>query len=290
MPTGTTCQQNYDVTDPVHQYLVQASQAKLLTAEEEYDLAKRVQKGDKAAKDKLICSNLRLVISIAKKYRTIPKALTFLDLIQEGNCGLMKAADKYDPDLGFRFSTYATWWIKQAITRAISNQDRLIRLPVHVEDDINKIQQATRNCAHLRDDDEAYIDAVAEQTNLSKEKLGYLLQVNQKIVSLDQTVDEEGQTTISQFIPDENSTSPEESAAEQSVHAELLRQLDSLKPREKAILELRYGIGKDRTYTLEEIGKIFGVTRERIRQIECRALRKLRQPKRRKVLEDLLYE
>lgn len=278
---------SYNETDPVKLYLKQAGEADLLTKEEEMQLAKAAENGSKRARDKLICSNLRLVISIAKKYAPVTKTLTFLDLIQEGNCGLMTAAEKYDPDMGYRFSTYATWWIRQAITRAIADQDRLIRLPVHVGEDLRKIHKAIEECSFDEGSTDMNFDDISEATGIEADKVQRMLMAGCRASSLDEPVNDDTTATMGNFIPDD-SASPEEIAADDAVKFELERQLDTLKPREKEVICMRFGLGGRKVLTLEEVGDIFGVTRERIRQIEERALKKLRSPSRRKYLAGLL--
>ena len=278
---------NYNV-DPVKIYLKQAGEAELLTKEEEQTLALAAKKGDQDAKDELICSNLRLVVSIAKKYAKVTKTLSFLDLIQEGNCGLMKAADKYDPDLGFRFSTYATWWIRQAITRAIADQDRLIRLPVHVEDDLRKIRKAIQDGSLDENDPEVRRNQLSDSVGMDSDKIEEVLQLGNSTASLDAPIGDDGCTTMANFIPDDDADSPEENVMHSAVKVQLERVLDTLQPREKEVLYMRFGLDGEKVKTLEEVGSIFGVTRERVRQIETKAIRKLRQPSRRKYLADLL--
>ena len=269
-------------------YLKQAGEAELLSLEEETALAKAAQAGDEAARQKLICSNLRLVISVAKKYNGAARNLSLMDLVQEGNCGLIKAAEKFDPDLGFRFSTYATWWIRQAITRAISDQDRTIRLPVHIGEDLRKIQKAISRNAVAGESAGICAEELSDQLGMESDKIEQVLQAGQRTASLDAPIGDDGAATVASFVPDEESCSPEEHAMNIAVKKELNRQLDTLPPREKTVLCLRFGLDGERCQTLEEIGGLLGVTRERIRQIEMKALRKLRQPGRRKYLADLL--
>ena len=279
-----------NLEDPVSLYLQQAGERELLTKEEEQELGIAAKNGDQKARDRLICSNLRLVVSIARKYSRVTRSLSLLDLIQEGNCGLMKAAERYDPELGYRFSTYATWWIRQAVTRAIADQDRIIRLPVHVGDSLRRIYHAIDDTDLEDYSPEDRYDEISQSVGMEGEKIERILQVGRQATSLDTPVGEDGASTMASFIPDEDSVSPEESAMKKAVHKELERQLDTLQPREKKVLYLRFGLDGEPVRTLEEIGDEFGVTRERVRQIECKAIRKLRRPGRRKYLEELLYD
>ena len=275
--------------DPVKEYLKQAGETGLLSSEEEHALALRIQNGDFDAKNELICANLRLVISIAKKYAAGAKNMDLLDLVQEGNLGLMKAADRYDPSLGFRFSTYATWWIRQSITRGIADQDRLIRLPVHVGEDIRKVYRASQavELASAESGDD-YYDEIAEQTGISSEKVEYLLQLSQPSRSLDTPIDDEQTSTLGAFIEDETIEAPDQVVMFSLMREEIAKQLSTLTTREETVINLRFGLNGGRPHTLEEIGNRIGVTRERIRQIECKALRKLRHPKRGKYLRDFI--
>lgn len=277
---------NLDGTDTVKHYMQQAGEAELLTKEEEYELAVRVKQGSREAKNQLICSNLRLVVSIAKKYAVSTKSLEFLDLIQEGNLGLLKAVERFDPSLGFRFSTYATWWIRQAITRGIADQDRMIRLPVHVGEKVRKIRFASQRCNGFSRD--SRYEQIAGQTGLDVEKVEEMLKIASPVVSLDLPVDEEQSTTLGDFIEDRTTVMPETAAVNSVMRDEIEKHLSILKPREKKILYLRFGLGGNDPCTLEEVGNYIGVTRERIRQIEMRALRKLRHPSRSKYLRDFI--
>ena len=274
--------------DTVRAYLLEAGEAKLLTEKEEKTLTLAYQSGDLEARDRLICSNLRLVVSIAKKYRGCVTTLSFMDLIQEGNCGLIKAIEKYDPDSGCRLSTYATWWIRQAITRAISDKDRSIRLPVHVSENVRKIRKAISDQISTGDGEAVTLEGLSEQLEMEEDKIEYLLQVNQQIISMDAPLGDDENTTMENFVEDRDAISPEEYSLNLAAKQELRKQLGTLSPREEKVLYMRYGLNGDASKTLEEIGNIFGVTRERIRQIEKKALRKLRQPGRMKCLCDLL--
>ena len=274
--------------DSLGLYLQETGDRELLTAKEERELAERNLQGDKAARDQLICSNLRLVVSIAKKYAGGIASMTVQDLIQEGNCGLIKAVEKYDPTLGYRFSTYATWWIRQSITRAIADQDRMVRLPVHMTERIRKVQKAVNRSAQVNEDESLDYEHLSELTGLDEDDVEDMLRLSRRTVSLDTPVGEDESTTVGNFIEDETSASPEELATEDSVRAVIAEQLDTLQPREKSVLEMRFGLNRDRPCTLEDVGRRFGVTRERIRQIEAKALRKLRMPSRKKALAGLL--
>lgn len=274
--------------DSLSLYLRQSGETELLTAEEERSLSERSLRGDRDARDKMICANLRLVVSIAKCYARSTSSMTVQDLIQEGNCGLMKAVDKFDPSMGCRFSTYATWWIRQAITRAISDQDRMVRLPVHLSDKVRKVHKAINSDTQESGSVSPDYRRLAEITGLDADTVKDTLQYSGQTLSLDTPVGEDGSSNIGCFIPDQNTPSPEKIITDISVHNALEQQLDTLQPREKEILEMRFGLNGDRIYTLEEVGNRFGVTRERIRQIEKRALRKLRMPGRRKYLAGLL--
>jgi RNA polymerase primary sigma factor len=272
--------------DSVKSYLFSAGKAELLTAEQEVELSKRVAVGDKDAKDKMICSNLRLVISIAKKY-TNTRTLSFLDLIQEGNLGLIKAVDRYDYKMGFRFSTYATWWIRQAITRGISDKDRAIRIPVHFGEVIRKVTSTARK---MEKEDGVSIDIkeLAEEVDMSEETVEKAFRIAVRPISLDTPLGDDGNTTLGSVIADGELVSPENSAIESSLFMELNKQLQSLNERERKVLEMRFGLNHGNIHTLEQIGNQFGLTRERIRQIELKALRKLRRPSRSRFLRDFV--
>lgn len=272
-------------TDPVRMYLREIGKVDLLTAEEEVALAKRIEDGDEAAFEHLTRANLRLVVSIAKKY--MGRGLSFLDLIQEGNMGLMRAVEKFDWRRGFKFSTYATWWIRQAITRALADQARTIRIPVHMVETINKYKKIERQ---LEQEKERSIkpEEVAKEMDIDIEKARHIVKIAQKTASIETPVGKEEDTRLKEFIEDKKALSPFESASQELLKGHIMEVLDSLSPREKRVLELRFGLTDGRTRTLEEVGKEFGVTRERIRQIEAKALRKLRHPSRSRRLRDYL--
>ena len=271
------------VDDPVKVYLKDIGRVPLLGSDEETELAKRMIDGDEQAKKRLSESNLRLVVSIAKRY--VGRGMQFLDLIQEGNMGLMKAVEKFDYTKGFRFSTYATWWIRQAITRAIADQARTIRLPVHMVETINKLTRATRMLVQRfgRDPTDAEI---AEEMKISEERVREIRRIALDPVSLETPVGEEDDSHIGDFIMDEKTLTPQEAAAFAILKEQLISILDTLTPREEMVIRMRYGLDDGHPRTLEEVGKAFGVTRERIRQIEAKALRKLRHPSRSRKLRD----
>ena len=271
--------------DPVRMYLKEIGSIPLLSGEEEIELAKRIEQGDEDAKQKLAESNLRLVVSIAKRY--VGRGMSFLDLIQEGNLGLIKAAEKFDYRKGYKFSTYATWWIRQAITRAIADQARTIRIPVHMVETINKIIRAQRALTQKLGR-EPSPQEIAKEVNMPADKVREVLKISQEPVSLETPIGEEEDSHLGDFIPDDNEPVPAE-AAEYAVLKEQLNEvLDTLTDREQKVLRLRFGLDDGRARTLEEVGKEFNVTRERIRQIEAKALRKLRHPSRSKKLKDYL--
>ncbi|CAM3271272.1 RNA polymerase sigma factor RpoD [Vagococcus sp. PNs007] len=273
------------INDPVRMYLKEIGRVSLLTAEEEVELALRIQEGDQEAKQKLAEANLRLVVSIAKRY--VGRGMQFLDLIQEGNMGLMKAVEKFDHTKGFKFSTYATWWIRQAITRAIADQARTIRIPVHMVETINKLIRIQRQL--LQDlGREPLPEEIGAEMELPTEKVREILKIAQEPVSLETPIGEEDDSHLGDFIEDQDATSPAEHAAYELLKEQLESVLDTLTDREENVLRLRFGLDDGRTRTLEEVGKVFGVTRERIRQIEAKALRKLRHPSRSKQLKDFL--
>ncbi len=273
------------IDDPVRMYLKEIGRVPLLTAEEEIELAKRMEAGDESAKRRLAEANLRLVVSIAKRY--VGRGMLFLDLIQEGNLGLIKAVEKFDYVKGFKFSTYATWWIRQAITRAIADQARTIRIPVHMVETINKLIRVSRQLLQElgRDPTPEEIAAVME---IPTERVREIQKIAQEPVSLETPIGEEEDSHLGDFIPDEDAPAPSEAASFILLKEQLEEVLETLTPREEKVLRLRFGLDDGRTRTLEEVGQEFGVTRERIRQIEAKALRKLRHPSRSKKLKDYL--
>ena len=273
------------IDDPVRMYLKEIGKVPLLTAEEERDLANRMSQGDEAAKQKLAEANLRLVVSIAKRY--VGRGMLFLDLIQEGNLGLIKAVEKFDYTKGYKFSTYATWWIRQAITRAIADQARTIRIPVHMVETINKLIRISRQLLQQYGRDPTP-EELAREMEMPEEKVREILKIAQEPVSLETPIGEEEDSHLGDFIPDEDAPAPAEAAAFTLLKEQLLDVLDTLTDREKKVLKLRFGLDDGRARTLEEVGKEFQVTRERIRQIEAKALRKLRHPSRSKKLRDYL--
>lgn len=274
--------------DSVRLYLREIGKIPLLTPEEEADLAQRIVKGDKKAKDKMVESNMRLVVSIAKRYGG--RGLDFLDLIQEGNTGLLRAVEKFDPDKGFKFSTYATWWVRQAITRAIADQARTIRIPVHMVETINKVLRTTRKLTSELNR-EPTNEEIAKALDMEPDKVDYVMRIKQDIASLDASVGREGDdedSVLGDFVEDEERDSPEDSAANQILKEQLSEIIATLTDREQKIIRLRFGIGGGRPHTLEEVGNEFDVTRERIRQIEAKALSKLRKNKETKKLHEYL--
>ena len=275
------------VNDNVRMYLKEIGKISLLTLEEEQELSRKVAEGDEHAKNVLAESNLRLVVSIAKRY--VGRGLLFLDLIQEGNIGLMKAVDKFDYDKGYKFSTYATWWIRQAITRALADQARTIRVPVHMVETINKMARIERQMT-LELNREPTDQELSKKMGLSVDKIAEIRKISQDPVSLETPIGEEDDSHLGDFLADERTMSPEEFATYEILKDELREVLDTLTSREKEVLELRFGLFDGTSHTLEEVGKQFKVTRERIRQIEAKALRKLRHPSRAKKLKDFLIE
>ena len=266
---------SFATDDPVRMYLKEIGKVPLLTPEEELDLAKRMSEGDEEAKRRMTEANLRLVVSIAKRY--VGRGMLFLDLIQEGNLGLIKAVEKFDYTKGYKFSTYATWWIRQAITRAIADQARTIRIPVHMVETINKTIRVSRQLLQELGHDPS-AEEIAAEMDMPVEKVRDILKIAQEPVSLETPIGEEEDSHLGDFIPDEDASEPSEAASFSLLREQLEEVLETLAPREKKVLELRFGIVDGRTRTLEEVGKEFNVTRERIRQIEAKALRKLRHP------------
>lgn len=273
------------IDDPVRMYLKEIGKVSLLTAEEEVDLAQRMEKGEEAAKRQLIEANLRLVVSIAKKY--VGRGMLFLDLIQEGNMGLIKAVEKFDYTKGYKFSTYATWWIRQAITRSIADQARTIRIPVHMVETINKLIRVSRQLLQ-EIGREPTPEEIGKEMDITADKVREIMKIAQEPVSLETPIGEEEDSHLGDFIEDEDAPAPASAALFILLKEQLDDVLDTLTDREKRVLELRFGIEDGRPRTLEEVGKEFGVTRERIRQIEAKALRKLRHPSRSKKLKDYL--
>lgn len=280
-----TVPEGVSVDDPVRMYLKEIGKVHLLSGEEEIDLAKRMEEGDPQAKKNLAEANLRLVVSIAKRY--VGRGMLFLDLIQEGNLGLIKAVEKFDYTKGYKFSTYATWWIRQAITRAIADQARTIRIPVHMVETINKLIRVSRQLLqeHGR---EPLPEEIAVEMDLPVDKVREIMRISQEPVSLETPIGEEEDSHLGDFIPDDDAPAPSEAAAFTLLKEQLVGVLDTLTPREEKVLRLRFGLDDGRARTLEEVGKEFQVTRERIRQIEAKALRKLRHPSRSKKLKDYL--
>ena len=273
------------IDDPVRMYLKEIGRVPLLTSEEEKELAERMALGDEDAKNRLIEANLRLVVSIAKRY--VGKGMFFLDLIQEGNIGLMKAVDKFDHEKGFKFSTYATWWIRQAITRAIADQARTIRIPVHMVETIHKVSRYSRQMLQELGR-EATAEEIGEKMGLSAEKVREIMKIAQDPVSLETPIGEEEDSHLGDFIPDDDAPQPSEIASATILREVIERELHTLTPREEHVIKLRFGLYDGRSRTLEEVGKEFDITRERIRQIEAKALRKLRHPSRARHLKGFL--
>ncbi len=282
---GGYSQDGLIIDDPVKMYLKEIGKVDLLSTERELELAELMSKGDENAKRILVESNLRLVVSIAKRY--VGRGMFFLDLIQEGNLGLMKAVEKFDFTKGFKFSTYATWWIRQAITRAIADQARTIRIPVHMVETINKVLRVSRQLLQELGR-EATTEEIAEKMNMSVEKVRDIMKLAQEPVSLETPIGEEEDSHLGDFIPDDDAPAPAEAASYTLLREQLCDVLHTLTPREEHVLKLRFGLEDGRTRTLEEVGKVFNITRERIRQIEAKALRKLRHPSRSKKLRDYL--
>ncbi|RQD76876.1 MAG: RNA polymerase sigma factor RpoD [Candidatus Syntrophonatronum acetioxidans] len=280
-----TVLEGVSVNDPVRMYLKEIGKVPLLTSEEEVELAKAMEEGDEEAKRKLVEANLRLVVSIAKKY--VGRGMQFLDLIQEGNLGLIKAVEKFDWRKGYKFSTYATWWIRQAITRAIADQARTIRIPVHMVETINKLIRVSRQLVQELGR-EPTPEEIAHEMDIGEDKVREILKIAQEPVSLETPIGEEDDSHLGDFIEDQEVQAPADAAAFELLKEQLEDVLDTLTPREERVLRLRFGLDDGHSRTLEEVGQVFGVTRERIRQIEAKALRKLRHPMRSKRLKDYL--
>lgn len=278
-------QEGLAIDDPVRMYLKEIGKVALLDADRELLLAQKMSEGDERAKQELVEANLRLVVSIAKRY--VGKGMLFLDLIQEGNLGLMKAVEKFDYEKGYKFSTYATWWIRQAITRAIADQARTIRIPVHMVETIHKVSRVSRQLLQEKGH-EASAEEIAEVIGMSADKVREIMKVAQDPVSLETPIGEEEDSHLGDFIPDDDSPAPADAASYALLREQLCEVLHTLTPREEHVLKLRFGLDDGRTRTLEEVGKEFNITRERIRQIEAKALRKLRHPSRSKRLRDYL--
>ena len=278
---------NANINDPVRMYLKEIGKISLLSQDEELKISKRVEEGDEEAKRLLAESNLRLVVSIAKRY--VGRNLSFLDLIQEGNIGLMKAVDKFDASKGYKFSTYATWWIRQAITRAIADQAKTIRVPVHMVETINKLKRIQRQLT-LELNREPTEEEIAKKMGTTEEKVREIFKISQDPLSLETPIGEEDDSHLGDFLKDESSMSPEEYAINEVLKDEIEEVLCTLTPREEEVLKLRFGFKGGTCHTLEEVGNMFGVTRERIRQIEAKALRKLRHPSRSRKLKDYLSD
>jgi len=290
LPTNANTEEMGDLedlplSDPVRMYLREIGKIPLLTSEDEVELAKGVEAGEMEAKDKLVEANLRLVVSIAKKY--IGRGMLFLDLIQEGNLGLIRAVEKFDYRKGYKFSTYATWWIRQAITRAIADQARTIRIPVHMVETINKLIRVSRQLVQ-RLGREPAAEEIAAEMEIASDRVEEIQRIAQEPVSLETPIGEEEDSQLGDFLEDKDLPSPEEAAASQILREQLDEMLDDLTDREREVLRLRFGLEDGHAHTLEEVGRRFGVTRERIRQIEAKALRKLRHPSRSKKLKDFL--
>ena len=280
-----TVPEGIGLDDPVRMYLKEIGKVPLLSAQEEIALAEQMHNGDERAKKRLAEANLRLVVSIAKRY--VGRGMLFLDLIQEGNLGLIKAVEKFDSSKGFKFSTYATWWIRQAITRSIADQARTIRIPVHMVETINKLIRVSRQLLQEKGR-EPRVDEIAQAMNMSEDRVREIMKIAQEPVSLETPIGEEEDSILGDFIPDSDAPAPEDKAAYMLLREQLIDVLDTLTPREAKVLKLRFGLEDGRSRTLEEVGGEFNVTRERIRQIEAKALRKLRHPSRSRKLKDFL--
>ena len=273
------------MSDPVRMYLKEIGKIKLLSPEEEQEVGKRISEGDEQAKKRMVEANLRLVVSIAKRY--VGRGMHLLDLIQEGNIGLLKAVEKFDYTKGYKFSTYSTWWIRQSITRAVADQARTIRIPVHMVETINKVAKASRSLVQELGR-EPNVSEISERIGVPEEKVAEVMKIAQEPVSLETPVGEEDDSHLGDFIPDNEAKEPAESASFNMLRQQLNEVMATLTPRECKVLRLRFGLEDDRPHTLEEVGKEFDVTRERVRQIESKALRKLRHPSRSKILKDFL--
>ena len=282
---GAAVAEGVNIDDPVKVYLKEIGRVPLLSSDEEIELAERMAQGDPVARQRLSEANLRLVVSIAKRY--VGRGMQFLDLIQEGNLGLIKAVEKFDHTKGFKFSTYATWWIRQAITRAIADQARTIRIPVHMVETINRVKKVSSQLLH-KNGHEPSAEEIAQELDMSVDKVREILRVSQEPVSLETPIGEEEDSHLGDFIPDDDAPSPADAASHTLLKEQLGNVLGTLTPREEKVLRLRFGLEGGRSRTLEEVGKEFNVTRERIRQIEAKALRKLRHPSRSKKLKDFL--
>ena len=284
-PIDLSVPEGISIDDPVRMYLKEIGKVPLLTAEEEIEIAKQLEAGDESAKQKLAEANLRLVVSIAKRY--VGRGMLFLDLIQEGNLGLIKAVEKFDYRKGFKFSTYATWWIRQAITRAIADQARTIRIPVHMVETIHKVSRTARQLLQ-ENGREPTTDEIAKELGMTPDKVREIMKIAQDPVSLETPIGEEEDSHLGDFVEDTDSPAPSETASYALLREQLLAVLSTLTPREADVLKLRFGLADGRQRTLEEVGRRFNITRERIRQIEAKALRKLRHPSRSKILKDYL--
>jgi len=273
------------IDDPVRMYLKEIGKIELLSQDEEKELAEKMMEGDEAAREKLVVANLRLVVSIAKRY--VNKGMFFLDLIQEGNLGLMKAVEKFDPNMGFKFSTYATWWIRQAITRAIADQARTIRIPVHMVETIHKVSRYQREMIQELGR-EPTADEIAAKMGMTTDKVREIIKIAQDPVSLETPIGEEEDSHLGDFIPDEETPAPNDAASQTILREVIEKELETLTPREAKVIRLRFGLIDGKTRTLEEVGQEFQITRERIRQIEAKALRKLRHPSRARHLKGFL--
>ena len=273
------------IDDPVRMYLKEIGKIELLSQDEEKELAEKMMQGDEAARERLVVANLRLVVSIAKRY--VNKGMFFLDLIQEGNLGLMKAVEKFDPNMGFKFSTYATWWIRQAITRAIADQARTIRIPVHMVETIHKVSRYQREMIQELGR-EPTADEIAAKMGMTTDKVREIIKIAQDPVSLETPIGEEEDSHLGDFIPDEDTPAPNDAASQTILREVIEKELETLTPREAKVIRLRFGLIDGKTRTLEEVGQEFQITRERIRQIEAKALRKLRHPSRAKHLKGFL--